>query len=104
MYPFANYKVIEIRPSTVLTTSYVAGDLIDSTSVPYSYANNQLLFYVDVALGSLDSVEFIVEFSADETTWFQESIEGAPAGGTSIVTPYVRQFTADGRYRVGVPM
>ena len=68
------------RASLVVTNSYVAGATIDT----WNY--NQLMVYWGTTLGSLTSHQLKVEFSADGTTWYQEtfeSISGATATSTA---------------------
>lgn len=99
----SDYKTIPIRTSAVLTTSYVAGTkFIQPEILPE--VQNQIVLYVDFTLGSLTTAELIVEFSADNTNFYQESYELVPTAGVAVCTTYTRQLTATGKYRFAIPI
>ena len=110
--------LIAVRPSAVLTTSYVAGVVLKDTDYTPVYANdaagpvtmavdysaqdaNQLMIYADFTVGSLTTAEIIVEFSADNVNWYQECFRNITAG-TDTVTLGIHQIGATGKYRIPV--
>lgn len=95
-----------IRASAVLTTSYVAGDILGEKggspmgdAVEYS----QLILYVGFTKGSLTTAEVKVEFSEDGETYYQETFK-AESGATSTDTVGIHQFSATGNYRIAIPI
>lgn len=64
------------RAGAAVTTSYVAGNVIDA------WKYDQLIIFLSNTKASLTSTEFIVEFSPDGTNWYQESAESI-SGGTA---------------------
>lgn len=67
---------VSIRAAAILTNSYVSGTVIGPVE-----KFNQLLLFVTFTLGSLTSLELKIEFSNDNSTWFQEVTE-AVSGAT----------------------
>ena len=87
-----------LRASAVLTNSYV-----NSSSIAVSEGENQLILLVDATMGSLTSIEVKVEFSDDDSTWFQETFSSV-SGGTDTLTLGEHAITIDGNYRIPVPI
>jgi len=88
-----------LRAAAVLTNAYVT-----SSSIPASVeGENQLILLVDATMGSLTSIELRVEFSDDDSTFFQETF-GLISGGTDSLTLGIHQITADGLYRIPIPV
>jgi len=56
-----------IRAAAVLTTSYVASDILDGVE-----NFRALKLYTDFTKGSLTTVELKIEFSHDGISWYQE--------------------------------
>jgi len=83
-------KVFPVRAEAELTTSYVAGNIIDVSDA------NQLILYVKFTKGLLTSAEIKIEFSADNTTFYQER--------NSIDALKTHSFNADGNYRLVIPV
>jgi len=109
---FVDYKQpATIRTSAVLTDAYVAGNVLGAeTSTVASPAEiakvneyNQLILYVTFTKGSLTSAEFKVEFSPDNSTFYQESAM-LIAGGTVTDSIAEHSVTATGNYRICIPM
>lgn len=93
-----------LRPSTVLTNSYVASTILG----PDFYSrgvenNNQLVIYFNFTIGSLTDAQIKVEFSPDGTTWYQESFSSI-SGATDTVSLGIHKFTATGGYRLAMPI
>jgi len=87
-----------IRRSAVLTTSYVAATVIENAQF-----NNQLVLEVDFTIGSLTTAEFIVQFSDDGTTYFDEIVETV-SSGTATAVPLVHAVGATGKKRYMIPI
>ena len=92
------YKTHIVRASVIPTTSYVAGTVIEKTR-----DNNQLNVYVSLTFGSLTSAEVKVEFSADGTTYYQETFS-AVSTVTSTESLGEHKFGAGGNYRLEIPL
>lgn len=73
-----------VRSSLILTTSYVAGTIIDTTAQAMKF--NQLILNCDFTKGSLTSLEIKLEYSNDGTTYRQLATQGV-SGGTITLTP-----------------
>lgn len=104
----SNYNFFNIRSAAILTNGYVAGNIMGPRSDSgYVMANpsqyNQLFIYIDFTIGSLTDAQIKVEFSHDNTTYFQESFSSITTG-TDTVTLGVHKFTATGKYTVAVPI
>ncbi len=94
-----DYKVYPIRSASSLTTSYVAGTVISFDGLVDS--KNQLIVNYDLTLGSLTSAELIVEFSADNSDYFQETF-GKITDGVEVDTPGYHQFIVSGKGRIPI--
>ena len=79
-----------VRASAVLTTSYVAGTVIDNCE-----AYNQLMIYFQFTKGSLTSLEIKVEFSLDGVIYCQEISESIATGVATMSAEY-HQLTPSG--------
>ncbi len=95
----SEYKKLPVRAAAILTTSYVAGAVIELNP-----NHNQLVIYLDFTLGSLTSLELKVEFSNNSTDFFQESHESSVAAGVATVVPKNYTVTATGKYRIPIPV
>lgn len=104
-----DYIKRNIRASAILTGSYVAattlgaeaGTTIETrTTKPNEY--NQLVLFIDFTIGNLTDMLLKVEFSADGTNFYQETI-GAISGSTETDTALEHKFTATGKYRLAIP-
>lgn len=95
-----NYKApVEVRASAILTTSYVAGTVIDTSGL-----SGVASLYVDFTKGSLTTAEIKVEFSPNNTDYFHETYEPTPTAGVTVVDNLVRQLDATGMYRFLIPI
>jgi major membrane immunogen (membrane-anchored lipoprotein) len=99
-----------IRSAAILTNSYVAATTIGiqgnggTKSLKESVSEQgQLQLYVDFTKGSLTSGEIKVEFSADNTNWYQETTISI-SGGTQTMTVAEYTTTAGGAFRLEVPI
>ena len=97
----SNTRIISttaLRAAAILTNSYV-----NSSSVAVSEGETQLILLVDATLGSLTSIEVKVEFSDDDSTFFQETF-GVMSSGTDTLSLGEHTITADGNYRIPIPI
>ena len=90
---------VSVRAEAVLTNSYVTGTVLTQTRF-----HNQLIVLIKITLGSLTSVEMKLEFSPDNTTWFQEVIDAANSLSQFTTSQGDRTFTASGNYRIAIPI
>ena len=74
-YKTGDYVQKSVRAAAVLTTSYVAGTVLDAT-----HEYNQLIILMSFTKASTTSLEWKVEFSPDGTNYYQESAEAISAG------------------------
>lgn len=99
-----SYQKRTIRSSAILTGSYVAGTVLGPTgqgTLGDPVENNQLILLVSFTIGSLTSAEIKVEFSDDNTTFYQETSE-AVASGVATASLASHTFTATGNYRIPI--
>lgn len=97
---------VTVRTAAILTNAYVAGTVIGGeTSGEKSKTNeyNQLILYVTFTIGSLTSAQIKVEFSNDNSTYYQETAMFI-AGGTVTESLAEHTITASGNYRIAIPM
>ena len=92
-------RVVAVRSALILTASYVNGTVITD-----AWKHRQLIVLLQVTLGSLTSAELRIEFSPDNTTWFQEVIDAANSLSQFTTSQGDRTFTASGNYRVAIPI
>lgn len=85
-----------IRASAVLTNSYVAGTTLSGAQV-----FSQLVLLVDFTIGSLTSAELKVEFSHDNSTFYQETFSSISAG-TDTDTAGEHKFSATGKFCIPI--
>lgn len=96
--PLLDYESIVVRESAILTGSYVAGTVIEET-----LGSNQLVLLVNFTKGSLTTAEFKVEFSPDNSTWYQETFQSVTTG-TATESLGEHQISATGGYRISIPI
>lgn len=89
-----DYIFKTVRAADALTTSYVAGTILD-LSAKY----NTAVLLVDFTKQSLTTAEVKVEFSPDGTNWYQES-DSTPSSGVISEALAEHQFSATGKYRI----
>lgn len=103
------YAVRPVRIGVgVLTTSYVAGTVIGgvSTDSPRVIDEvddyNFLALEVQYAHGSLTTAEIKVEFSDDNSTWYQ-IVGGSKTAGVDTASGFVAQLaTTDGNFYINI--
>lgn len=62
-----------------------------------------MILLVDFTIGSLTTAEIKVEFSTDQTTYYQETF-GSISGGTETDTLGIHQIGATGKYRIPIQL
>lgn len=97
-----DYYEKSIRSAAILTTSYVAGNVIGTSAGEDTYLLNQLVLYVDFTIGSLTTAEIKIEFSKDNTNWYQ-STSTSFSSGTGATSLGLYQLSATGKYRIALP-
>lgn len=85
-----------IRASAVLTSSYVAATDIDCQNA------SQVYIYLNYTKGDETSCEVKVEYSYDDTTYFQET--AVTTGATAALTISTYQMTATGKFVLQIPI
>lgn len=97
-----DYMFWDVRASTVLTNSYVAG-------IDLSYLNanpalrNQLNILVNFTKGLLTSAEVKVEYSSDGIKFYQDTFESISAG-VSTLSLGEYTFSSTGNYIISIPI
>lgn len=91
-----DYKREAVRSAAILTNSFVAGTTIENT-----HMENQIIVLVQFTIGSLTSAEIKVEFSPENSTFYQETF-GAVSGATETDVLGEHTITATGNYRIPV--
>lgn len=103
---FDDYKLYEIRPSTVLTNTLVAGNILgEAITSNLIYEKNQLILAIDFTLGSLDSADIVIEYSQDGTNYYQETIQSIDYT-TGVITEVsaTHTLTASGSFYIATPI
>lgn len=97
-----DYKDLQLIASTALTNSYVPTQVVIPTTRSLEQYN-QLTLYVAYTAGSLNSMSIKIEFSNDETNWYEETIDAVDTS-TGIISEKlaVRTLSATGNYRIPV--
>lgn len=94
-----NKKTTVVREAAILTTSYVAGTVIDTEGI-----RNQLIIYYDFTIGSLTDARIQVEFADQNlatSTWYQETASSI-AAGVDTISPCYHKITATGKGRIAI--
>lgn len=102
-----DYTYYNVRTAAILTNSYVAGNIIGNTTdfaaLGGVHLQNQLVLLVNFTIGSLTSASIKIEFSPDNTSYYQEA-SSSIAAGTDTVSLLVHTLTASGLYRLAIPI
>lgn len=102
------YSFYNIRPATILTNSYVAGQVLGLGTISSGTIrlNNQLILYVHFTKGSLTTGEITVEFSDNGIDgWVQETYDDITAStGISTERNLIRTFGSSGHFRIPIQM
>lgn len=85
-----DYKLKIVRADAILTTSYVAGTVLEDLE-----RDNQLMLYIEAVKGNVASFQVKVEYSYDGVTYCQQSFESV-SGGVNTVSAGVFSFTLSG--------
>ena len=87
-----------IVPAQALTNSYVAGNVLDT-----KIKQDRLALLLAATLGSLTSIQYKIEYSTDQVTWYQETASSV-SGGTATDTQVEHTISADGNYHLVIPL
>lgn len=100
-----SYAYRNVRSAAILTNSYVAGTVFGAEDAggDYPHNGNQLIVYIDFTIGSLTSLQVKVEFSHDNSTFYQESFSSI-SGATDTVSLGEHSFAGTGKYRLAIPI
>ncbi len=101
-----DYVVQTIRPSAILTGSYVAGTVIglDTGVTTQLQLGNELILAISFTIGSLTTAEIKIEYSTDNTTYYQLPWVNAASSGVSVVEAYTLQLNATANLWFALPM
>ena len=94
----SNIKTIVVRAAAVLTTSYVASDALNIQGA------NQLQLLVSFTKGGSDGCRLKIEFSEDQSVWYQESVADLLATNDAEHAPLVRKINDSANLIVSVPI
>lgn len=95
----SEYRKYPVRASAITTNAFVAGTVVDMTP-----EINQMVLYIDFTIGSLTSMEIKVEFSNNDSAYYQESYQSSVTTGVATIVPKSYTFTATGKYRLPIPV
>jgi len=95
------YFVGTIRAAAILTGSYVAATTITPNDNCQRF--NQLILYIDFTKGSLTDCDIKVEFSHDNSAFYQETFSSI-SGDTSTETAGIHTIAATGKFRIAIPI
>ena len=92
-----DYKVSVVRAAAILTNAYVAGTVLEECQ-----DFDQVNLYVDFTIGSLTDLQIKVEFSFDNSTWYQESFSSISTT-TDTLSLGVHKIAGTGKFVINVP-
>lgn len=99
MYDGSQHISRNIRSAAILTGSYVAATTIECNGM------TQLLLYIDFTKGNLTTLNLTVDFSEDNSTFYQESLTQADFGNSTVdVVINQYDFDATGKFRLAIPV
>lgn len=87
-----------VRAAAILTNGYVAGTDIESTQ-----QYNQAALLIAFTIGSLTDCDIKIEFSHDDTTYYQESF-GTTSGAEDTLSAGHHTIAATGNYYYTFPI
>lgn len=94
----SNIKLITVREATPLATSYTASDNFNVQGA------NQLQLMVSFVKGESGGCRLKIEFSEDESTWYQESIISEYSSGDVKHKPITRGIDDSGNVLLSLPI
>lgn len=102
-----DYFYRTVRAAAILTGTYVAAKVyeegVGGSKVLDCTQYDQLQVLVDFTIGSLTSLEIKVEYSTDDTTYWQQTFTTVSAGeSTASLGNY--KMTATGKYVLEIPI
>jgi len=97
-----SYVLKPVRSAAILTGSYVAGTVLGIDELRPEL-NSEMVVLVKFTKGSLDSASVKIEFSPDNSTYYQETASSI-SGTTSTLSLLEHTMSATGNYRIPVPI
>jgi len=85
-----------VRAAAILTTGYVAGTVLSDCGLM-----NQLVLLINFTIGQLTDMSIKIEFSDDNSTWYQETTNSISAG-VCTESAASHKYSATGKYRLPV--
>ena len=90
-----DYSLKPVRAAAIVGTSaMVAGTVLTNSAL-----EDEIIILADFTKGSLTSLQIQIEFSPDNSTWYQE-VGTAYSGGTTTCVANVYSLSATGKYRI----
>lgn len=90
-----DYSLKSVRAAAIVGTSaFVAGTVIENLSY-----EDELIILADFTVGSLTTCQLKVEFSPDNSAWYQDT-GVAYSGGTTTCVANIYSLSATGKYRL----
>ncbi len=96
------YTSRQIRDAAILTTSYVAADVLWLDDNNTAQTLNQSVLFIDFTIWSLTSMELKIEYSDDSINYYQQSFIDI-SGWTATVSSWEYTFTSSGTYEISNP-
>ena len=94
----SNIQTTVVRATAVLTTSYIASDALNIQGA------NQLQLLVSFTKGSSDGCRIKMEFSEDESVWYQESVANLLATNDAEHAALTRKVNDSANLLISVPI
>ena len=94
----SNIRIIVVRAAAALTTSYVASDSFNIQGA------NQLQLLAAFTKGGSNGCRLKIEFSEDESTWYQESVAEFLSGNDAKHAPLSRKIENTANLVISVPL
>ncbi len=94
----SNIRTIVVREAAALTTSYVASDNLNIQGA------NQLQLLVSFTKGSSDGCNLKIEFSEDNSIWYQESVADSLPTDDVKHAPLIRKIEDSANLVISVPI
>jgi hypothetical protein len=94
----ANIRTLVVRAAAALTTSYVASGNLNIQGA------NQLQLLVSFTEGDSDGCRLKIEFSEDESVWYQESVVEYPSDGDAEHAALTRKIEDSANLVLSIPV
>lgn len=98
-----DYIIYPVRTAAILTNAYVAGNKLGPKTEGNPQGKNQMVLLIAFTIGSLTDLQIKVEFSHDDTTYYQETFSSVSTT-TSTESLGIHKFALSGNYRIAIPI